>query len=313
MLMIKIKKLLLSLLLFELLFAYVPAFADAPSADYSTAGVSTQIETYLCSPKNGGSGVLYQCINQIYKFAIVLAAVIGVFFIVIAGYVYMSADGNSESVDKAKSILESTITSLVILLAGYVLLNSINPDLVQFHGNTLQPVTINVTPTGGGTTGGGTGTGTTGGGTGTTGGGTTVTTACNQSFGGSTSAGCTGSGCVDVSSYTSSHDCSSNGGICLLSPQAAQKAQSLINNFNQAGTNCALKISAAIEGSSGPSISSCHKNGTCADFNLIPYNSTCAQAFYNAVQASGAVSLLDEYVQACVASSTTGGNIHVNF
>ena len=114
---------------------------------------------------------MYQCINQIYKFAIVLAAVIGVFFIVIAGYVYMSADGNSESVDKAKSILESTITSLVILLAGYVLLNSINPDLVQFHGNTLQPVTINVAPgTGTGTTGGGTpGGGATGGGTGTPG------------------------------------------------------------------------------------------------------------------------------------------------
>ena len=161
MLMIKFKKLLLSLLLFELLFAYVPAFAQTPPPyDYSQNGtnpISSQIETYLCSPKNGGSGVLYQCINQIYKFAIVLAAVIGVFFIVIAGYVYMSADGNSESVDKAKSILESTITSLVILLAGYVLLNSINPDLVQFHGNTLQPVTINVAP--------GTGTGTTGGGT----------------------------------------------------------------------------------------------------------------------------------------------------
>jgi hypothetical protein len=289
---IKFKTLFLSLLLVELLFAYAPAFAQSPSPDYSKAGVSTQIETYLCNPTDTTGGILYKCINQIYKFAIVVASVMGVFFIVIAGYVYMSAEGNSESTTKAKDILVSTITALVILFGGYALLNTINPDLVQFHGNTLQPVNIaapavtTVTP---------------------------VTTACNQTFGGSASVGCSGSSCVNVSSYTSSHDCSSNGGVCLLSQQAAQKAQNLINNFNQAGAGCTLKISAAIESATGPSISSCHSNGTCADFNLIPYNSTCAQAFYNAAQAAGAVSLLDEYVPACVAGSTTGGNIHVNF
>jgi hypothetical protein len=140
-----LKKLFLAFLLTELLFAYAPAFAQtapatAPVYDYSTAGVSTQIENLLCNPKLGGTGILYQCINQIYKFAIVTASVMGVFFIVIAGYVYMSADGNKESVDKAKDILVSTITSLVILLAGYILLNALNPDLIQFHGNTLQPV-----------------------------------------------------------------------------------------------------------------------------------------------------------------------------
>jgi hypothetical protein len=143
----KIKKLFLLLLLTELLFAYAPAFAQSPSPAYNS-GVDKQIESYLCDPTATGSGVLYQCINQIYKFALVLASVLGVLFIVIAGYVYMSADGNSESVDKAKSILESTIVSLVILFGGFVLLNSINPDLVQFHGNTLQPVSITV-PAGG--------------------------------------------------------------------------------------------------------------------------------------------------------------------
>jgi len=155
-----LKKLFLTFLLTELLFAYAPAFAQttppaAPVYDYSTAGVSTQIENFLCNPKQGGTGILYQCINQIYKFAIVTASVMGVFFIVIAGYVYMSAEGNKESVDKAKDILVSTITSLVILLAGYVLLNALNPDLIQFHGNTLQPVNFTSPPT---TSSGGTGT-----------------------------------------------------------------------------------------------------------------------------------------------------------
>jgi hypothetical protein len=155
-----LKKYFLILLLAELLFAYAPAFAQTTPApyDYSQGGtnpVSTQIETFICNPKGTGNGVLYQCINQIYKFSIVLASVIGVFFIVIAGYIYMSAEGNSESVDKAKSIIESTIVSLVILLGGFVFLNTLNPDLVQFHGNTLQPVNLTAPSTTGTSSGGG--------------------------------------------------------------------------------------------------------------------------------------------------------------
>jgi hypothetical protein len=142
-----LKKLFLTFLLTELLFAYAPAFAQAPAPSSYYTGVSGEIEKYLCNPTSGGTGILYQCINQIYKFAIVTASIMGVFFIVIAGYVYMSAEGNKESVDKAKDILVSTITSLVILLAGYVLLNALNPDLIQFHGNTLQPVNFTSPPT----------------------------------------------------------------------------------------------------------------------------------------------------------------------
>jgi hypothetical protein len=166
----QIKKFFLLLLLTELLFAYAPAFAQSPSPTYS--GVEKSITTYLCDPTAGGSGVLYQCINQLYKFAIVFASVLGVLFIVVAGYYYMSAEGNSESIDKAKSIIESTITALVILLAGYLLLYTLNPDIVQFHGNTLQPVSLTA-PAGGGSTSASGGT-ISGSGTGTAGNGTCI-------------------------------------------------------------------------------------------------------------------------------------------
>ena len=147
-----IKKIFLSLIIVEMFFSYAPAFAqNMPAYDYATkAHVSSEIETFLCSPKIGGSSALYQCINQLYKFAIVLASVVGVFFIVIAGYIYMSSDGSSEAVDKAKDILTSTITAIVILLAGYVLLNALNPDLIQFHNvnpPAMQAVSVGTTGT----------------------------------------------------------------------------------------------------------------------------------------------------------------------
>jgi len=305
-----IKKYFLILLLFELLFAYAPAFAQTTAVPTYNPGVDTQIRKYLCAPpantNTASNSILFQCINQIYKFAIAFASVIGVFFLVIAGYIYMSAEGNSEGVEKAKNILVTTVTALVILLASFLLLKTLNPDLIQFQSIT-PPLASNATSTAYQTTGGTTS---------TTG---TASSNCNQQFSGATaSAGCTSGTCVNVSNYTTAHDCSSNGNTCLLSPQAAQKALNLISIFNSANTGCTLKLSAAIEGGSGPSSSSCHylgtsNSGTCADFNVIGYNATCAQAFYNAAQQAGAISFLDEYVQSCVAGTTTGGNIHVNF
>ena len=140
---LKIKKYFFIFLLSELLLSYAPAYAQpADVYDYSQkAGVSAQIEKYLCAPSrvaqsqtkvlttggtytdrtaqqqyaaanNSNSGDLYNCINRLYTFAIILASVIGVFFIVIAGYVYIGSDGNSESVEKAKSILAGGINSV---------------------------------------------------------------------------------------------------------------------------------------------------------------------------------------------------------
>ncbi|MDR3642219.1 MAG: lytic transglycosylase domain-containing protein [Candidatus Doudnabacteria bacterium] len=169
--MTKTKKIILGFLLLEMLLSYAPAYAQNDvKYDYSQGGtnpVSSQIEKYLCAPSpvvssqtsnttsmfagmaisqqqaaanNANSGDLYRCINQLYKLAIVVASVAGVFMIVIAGYIYMSANGESESVTKAKNILETTITAIVILLAGYVLLRAINPDLIQFQ--PIQPPSV---------------------------------------------------------------------------------------------------------------------------------------------------------------------------
>jgi hypothetical protein len=166
------KKLLLISICFYLAIGFLNlAFAQnttSGSADYTTAGVGAQIKQYLCAPSdpeksqtnlatnafgghldssganNVASGDLYNCINRLYRFAIVTAAVVGVFFIVIAGYLYIGAGGNQESVDKAKSILASTVTSLVILFAGYILLKALNPDLIKFR--PIQPPSVTLQP-----------------------------------------------------------------------------------------------------------------------------------------------------------------------
>ena len=132
--------------------AYGPAYAQTAPAQPATpvySGGQAGVTQFLCTPESKSmsgttNNALFACINQIYKFAIVVAAVVGVFFIVIAGYIYMSADGAQESVDKAKDILVSTLTCLVILFIGYVLLAAINPDLVKFNQIQQPNLTLNI-------------------------------------------------------------------------------------------------------------------------------------------------------------------------
>lgn len=150
----KLKKIfqliILSLLLANLAMAYnlQPAYAQTPAPAHAQKyhGVQQQITDFLCTPTDAAKdpeaakGDLYNCINKIYRFALVLASVFAVFFIVIGGFIYISAEGNQESVDKAKSILLSSITSLVILFGGYVLLKYLNPDLIKFQ--PIQPPSV---------------------------------------------------------------------------------------------------------------------------------------------------------------------------
>jgi len=174
-----VKKYFLILLLIELLFSYGPAFAQQNTEfNYAReAGVSKQIEDLLCAPtpvpKNLNNAIdyqgsyfkssemqsyaaasnvnqkdLYTCINRLYKFAIAFASVVGVFFIVLGGFVYMAAEGNQEAVDKAKNILTTTIAALVILFSGYILLRAINPDLVVFPNIQPPSVVVPVVPGG---------------------------------------------------------------------------------------------------------------------------------------------------------------------
>ncbi len=202
----KLKFFVLGFLLVEVFFTYAtPAYAQTTEGKQYT-GVQQQLTDYLCTPSDASTnptaaqGDLYNCINRLYRFALVVASVFSVFMIVIAGYIYMSAEGNQESVDKAKSILVSSVTSLVILAGGYVLLKFLNPDLIKFQ--PIQPTSVvgqsrsysfgNVPAS-------------------SSAGSNTASSVCNQSFNLSVSAGCSGSNCVNVSNYTPNHDCASNG------------------------------------------------------------------------------------------------------
>lgn len=142
---------ILALFLANLFFAYNTPGAYARTDDTATStqryrGVDEQIKAFLCTPTDSNTnpeaakGDLYNCINKIYRFALIIVSVMGVFMITIGGWIYMAASGNEESVTKAKNILETTIVALVVIFSGYVLLKFLNPDLIKFQ--RIQPASV---------------------------------------------------------------------------------------------------------------------------------------------------------------------------
>jgi hypothetical protein len=109
--------------------------------------VSLPLTTYAagvdipCRPsdQNGGND-LFSCINQLYKYALVICSIAAVFMIMLAGYMYIFSGGDSKKVGTAKSFISTSLLGLVVLLAGFLLLKQINPNLLVIKSITPQQI-----------------------------------------------------------------------------------------------------------------------------------------------------------------------------
>ncbi len=111
---------------------------------------------------------LFDCINRLYKYALVISSIAGVFMIMLGGYMYIFSGGNDKKVSTAKSFITTSLLGIAVLLTGFLLLKQINPSLLQIKSITPTQIAQSewaILPHDGGGGGGGTGPGGGGGGT----------------------------------------------------------------------------------------------------------------------------------------------------
>ncbi len=100
------------------------------------AGVDQSISDYLCTPSQPADGHdLERCVNRLYRFSVTAGAIVVVFFVVLAGYMYIT--GGETGKGKGKAMLFNALTGIGIILISYVLLYFINPSLVVIK--PIQP------------------------------------------------------------------------------------------------------------------------------------------------------------------------------
>ncbi|MGE5298142.1 MAG: hypothetical protein ACM3KM_03190, partial [Acidobacteriaceae bacterium] len=73
-----------------------------------------------------------QTISQLYIWALGASGLLALLMMIVGGYLVMTSRGNAAQASKGKEYLYSAIIGLIILLGSYIILSSINPDLINF-------------------------------------------------------------------------------------------------------------------------------------------------------------------------------------
>ncbi|USN53265.1 MAG: Ig-like domain-containing protein [Candidatus Nomurabacteria bacterium] len=112
-----------------ILLALSVAFHPAPAAAQSTAFTIENIGSSI----GLGTADLKDVIINIIRWALGIMALVAVVFVIYGGYIWMTAGGNADKVDKAKQIIISAAVGLVIILISWA--------IVTFVINTVSNVT----------------------------------------------------------------------------------------------------------------------------------------------------------------------------
>ena len=93
---------------------------------------------------------LPKLINQIFVWSLGLGALLALLMVVLGGYYYMTSAGNAENATKGVEMIWGAVIGLALLFGSYLLLSTINPDLVKFNIDSLRgldaPATTTTTP-----------------------------------------------------------------------------------------------------------------------------------------------------------------------
>jgi hypothetical protein len=81
-----------------------------------------------------------QYISGLYKYGVAIAGVMAAVMMMIGGLRYLTAGGSSGRVSKAKEQIVDSLLGLLLVLGSYLVLNTVNPDLVTFRDLEMMKI-----------------------------------------------------------------------------------------------------------------------------------------------------------------------------
>lgn len=143
---LKNKQIKLSLILFLLLISigsglvinnaqaadvnFVPQ-VSIPGSNFQK-GVTTTLEA--------NTGPIARYISAIYNYGVGIVGIVAAMMLMIGGIIWLTAAGSSSKIEQGKSFIFSSLTGMALVLTAYILLNTINPELVNFKSIAIDSV-----------------------------------------------------------------------------------------------------------------------------------------------------------------------------
>jgi hypothetical protein len=92
---------------------------------YQTPGPPT-------TPGTAETSAIGRLVARIYTYSLGAAALLALLMMILGGYKVMTAAGNAKQSSDGKAMIMGSVVGLGLLLGSYIILNTINPDLVRF-------------------------------------------------------------------------------------------------------------------------------------------------------------------------------------
>lgn len=87
-----------------------------------------------------GGDTIGKYIRAIYQYGVGVTGILAAIILMFGGLLWLTAGGNTGQVSEAKEWIKASLTGLIIALLSYIILLTINPDLVQLKTITIEPV-----------------------------------------------------------------------------------------------------------------------------------------------------------------------------
>lgn len=123
---------------FVLAIAPVSVYAQTTPARTTTCANGAVVPITLGVPIAGVSQVsgLGEYINTAYKYLASIVLVVAIVMVVYGGFIYLVGSAGISSIQRGKQIMKDAILGMVVVLAAYAILNTVNSNATRF---TLSP------------------------------------------------------------------------------------------------------------------------------------------------------------------------------
>ena len=128
----------LTLIFASALFFSAANFALAQETGLTRPALQVNIPTVSFGSEKGLW--IGEYISGIYKYAIGIVGILAAIVLMWGGLMWLTAGGNTGQVSEAKEWIKASLTGLLIALSSYLILYTVNPDLLKF--SSLDVTTI---------------------------------------------------------------------------------------------------------------------------------------------------------------------------
>lgn len=146
------KKLIISLLILSTIgIIYFLLIKNAQAADFIEFNPQIPVPgldySQQISPTDSDGNVtsilLANYIQALYQYGLNVAGILAAIMLMAGGVVWLTSGGSETKVSQAKEIISGSIIGLVILFSAWMLLNTINPELLKLKGIKLISIKPN--------------------------------------------------------------------------------------------------------------------------------------------------------------------------